>query len=355
MDSAHYRRQLLQKQEQQAAAQKKVGDARKKEADKRSAAAKATASANATKSDTTRRSKLRHAERDVKAANSAGQDAAREQAKVASLGKDIATLQARAARAEQGEAQAASRKQRSDAAAAERRHREVVRRLSRTEADVTALRETRPPKAERLRILMLAASSDGDLRVGREQAQIRAAVESATHRDLVEFDVRTSATTADLLDGLTKFRPHVIHFSGHGSDELVVFEDDVDSGHCGVVVKAGAFASALGSISDPPLLVMLNSCRSASQIDNLVEQVVPFAIGMSDSIHDRDAIRFAARFYASIANGTTLQEAHDLGRAALALDGLPGADLPQLAHAPDADPRATTLVVPPASAQDAVS
>lgn len=355
MDSAYYRRQLLHKQEQQAAALKKVGDARKKEADKRSAAAKAAASANSSRSDTTRRSKLRDAARDEKAANSAGQDAAREQAKVASLGKDIAALQARVAKAEQDEAQAASRKQRSVAAAADRQHREVMQRLSRTEADVTALREMRPPKAERLRILMLAASSEGDLRVGREQAQIRAAVERANHRDLVELDLKTSATTADLLDGLTKFRPHVVHFSGHGSDELVVFEKDVDTHHSGAVVQAGAFASALGSISDPPLLVLLNSCRSASQIENLVEQVVPFAIGMSDSIHDRDAIRFAARFYASIADGTTIQEAHDLGRAALALDGLPGADLPQLAHAPDVDPRATTLVVPPASAHDAVS
>ncbi len=73
---------------------------------------------------------------------------------------------------------------------------------------------------------------------------------------------------------------------------------------------------------------------------------------MSDSIDDRDAIAYAARFYASVANGTSLQEAHDLGRAALALDGLPGADLPQLAHALDVDPRTTTLVVPPDSAQD---
>ncbi len=276
--------------------------------------------------------------------------------KVASLGKEIATLQARAAKAEQDEAQAASRKQRSAAAAAERRadqqHREVMRRLSRTEADVTALRDMRPPKAERLRILMLAASSEGDLRVGREQTRIRAAVESANLRDLVEFEAKTSATTADLLDGLTKFRPHVVHFSGHSSDELVVFEDDVDDPHRGVVVRAGAFAGALGSITEPPLLVMLNSCRSASQIDKLVEQVVPFAVGMSDSIDDRDAIAYAARFYASVANGTSLQEAHDLGRAALALDGLPGADLPQLAHALDVDPRTTTLVVPPDSAQD---
>lgn len=40
--------------------------------------------------------------------------------------------------------------------------------------------------------------------------------------------------------------------------------------------------------------VLLNYCKSASQIDDLVAQVVPFAIGMADSIDDDDAINYAA-------------------------------------------------------------
>lgn len=78
---------------------------------------------------------------------------------------------------------------------------------------------------------MLGASSEGDLRVGREQKLIRAAVESALHRDQIELDVRPAATTADLLDGITKFRPHVVHFSGHSNDDLIVFEDEADEPH----------------------------------------------------------------------------------------------------------------------------
>jgi hypothetical protein len=357
MSSNQYRRELQRKREQQAAAEKKASDARKKEAAKRGEASKTRASAKRGTTESSRRSRLREAERHDKAANDAGKDVGQWQSKAAGYAKEIATLQARLTKAEQDESKAAERRARSDATTARRRadaeHQRVLRRLSETEAQVTALRELRDPKAERLRILMLAASSEGDLRVGREQSRIRAAVESANHGDLVEFEAKTSATTADLLDGLTKFRPHVVHFSGHSNDELVVFEDDVDDPHRGVVVRAGAFANALGSLSDPPLLVMLNSCRSAAQIEGLVEQVVPFAIGMSDSIDDRDAIAYAARFYASVANGSSLQEAHDLGRVDLELQGLPGADLPQLAHAPDVDPSTTTLVVPPI--QEAVS
>lgn len=73
-----------------------------------------------------------------------------------------------------------------------------------------------------------------------------------------------------------RFRPHVVHFSGHGDDDLIVFEDELDEHHAGVIVTARAFASAVKATDDPPLLVLLNSCNSAAQIDHLVESVAPF-------------------------------------------------------------------------------
>jgi hypothetical protein len=57
------------------------------------------------------------------------------------------------------------------------------------------------------------------------------------------------------------------------------------------------------STDDPPLLVLLNSCKSGEQVDDLVAQVAPFASGMEGSIDDDDAINYAAQFYAAIANG----------------------------------------------------
>lgn len=51
-------------------------------------------------------------------------------------------------------------------------HNATVRqRLDATETSVgVALRELRAPKVERLRVLILGAASEGDLRVGREQS-----------------------------------------------------------------------------------------------------------------------------------------------------------------------------------------
>ena len=347
------RSQLEQKRKLRVDAEKRASDYRKKEAAKRSDAAKARTAASRSSSATTVKSKLNEAARREDEANAASRDVASWQAKAAALARQEIDLQARLAKAEDSErALAEARRKREEQAVArqaESHHRAVAVHMTETDARLDEVAMLlRSPKPEKLRILMLAASPEGDLRVGREQKRIRAAVESALHRDLVELDVRTSATATDLLDGIVRFRPHVVHFSGHSDDNLVIFDADSDDFNDGVIVSSGAFARAIAATDDPPLLVLLNSCNSAAQIDQLVEAVTPFAIGMSAEIEDGDAITYATQFYAAIANGQSILSAHRSGRAAVELAGLPGHDLPSLAHAPTVDPASVFLVSPPA-------
>ena len=351
MSASQYRGQLERKRKKRVEAEKKAGSYRSKESAKRAEAAKARQAGAKTKSESTMKSKLREAERKDREAESAGKEAGRWQTKAAGYAKDELSLQTKLAQAERSEADAAERRRTREQQQADRRaaaeKAALDSRISQTESAVDrALRQLPTPKREKLRVLVLGASSEGDLRVGREQKRIRSAVESALHRDQIDLDVRPAATTADLLDGITKFRPHVVHFSGHSDNDLIVFEDEQDEPHDGVIVTATAFANAIRATDDPPLLVLLNSCNSASQIDALVEQMVPFAIGMADSIDDGDAINYAAQFYASIANGQSINSAHLAGKVRLELDGLDAAELPTLAWAPDVDPTATTLVKP---------
>ncbi len=350
MSAQMYRQQLDQKRRQRVEADKKAGDYRSKESAKRADAAKARLAAGRASSPSTARMKSSEAERREKEAEAAGKEAAKWQSKASSYASEELALQTRLSRAELSEAQAAERKRQQAQQQADRQalaqKRAIESRIARTEVAVDSLRELPTPKREKLRVLMLGASSEGDLRVGREQKRIRAAVESALHRDQIELDVRPAATTADLLDGITKFRPHVVHFSGHSNEDLIVFEDEQDEPHEGVIVTAKAFARAVQATDEPPLLVLLNSCRSAAQIHDLVCSVAPFAIGMSDTIEDVDAINYAAQFYAAVANGQSVYSAHASGQAALELGGLAGADLPTLAWSPDVDPTSTILVSP---------
>ncbi|MGW8061223.1 hypothetical protein ACVV2G_02820 [Streptomyces ziwulingensis] len=74
---------------------------------------------------------------------------------------------------------------------------------------------------------------------------------------------------------------------------------------------------------------------------------VPLAIGMSASIADIDAIAYAARFYAAVADGQSIRSAHAQGRVAVEMAGLLDHDLPTLFHAEDVDPTTAFLVAPP--------
>ncbi|MFD9422983.1 MULTISPECIES: hypothetical protein [unclassified Streptomyces] len=351
MNSSYYRNQLGRKYKARADAEKKVGEFRMKEADRRGKVAKERTAAAKASSAATRASKLRSAQRHEDDANKAGRDAGTWSAKVAKLSQEVADLETRLAKAEQAERDAVEKTRQREQQQAERRtaagQARIEGRLSTAERQVrTVLREMRAPKPERLRVLLLGAASDGDLRVGREQQRIRAAVQSATHRDLIELDAHPAATADVFLDAMPRFRPHVVHFSGHSAQDLIFFEKDEDHFHEEVKVSAGAFARAIAAVDDKPLLVLLNSCHSAAQTATLID-TVPFAIGMSDSIDDVDAITYAARFYAAIAEGQSIQGAHRLSQAAVEMNGLLHHDLPTLTCAPGVDPGATKLVTPP--------
>lgn len=349
MSANQYRGELARKRQQRVAAETKASDFRVKEAAKRSEATKARAAASRSKSASTIQSKMREADRRENEANTAGKEVGQWQTKAAKYAKEEASIQAKLTRAEQTEAASAEQKRATQARrqleAADAQHVTVTGRLDSHDEQLNlVMRELRAPKPEQLRVLMLAASAEGDLRVGREAKRIRAAIQSALGRDLIDLDVRTSATTEDLLDGLTGFRPHVVHFSGHSDDDLIVFDEDIDDFNAGVVVSVDVFTRALHATDEPPLLVVLNACNSAKQAKRLVSSAVPFAIGMSEEIDDGDAIVYAAKFYAAIADGQSIAAADRVGRVALELAGLTGHELPTLVSMEDVDAAATWLV-----------
>ena len=91
------------------------------------------------------------------------------------------------------------------------------------------------------------------------------------------------------------------------------------------------------------MLVVLNACKSAGQLDSLLGKV-SIAIGMDDSIHDVDAIVFAARFYSTLAEGQSVNTALTTACVQMKLDGLPDHDLPTLRAVEGVDPAEVRLI-----------
>ncbi|HEU0131238.1 MAG TPA: hypothetical protein VFQ85_09645 [Mycobacteriales bacterium] len=384
------RRRLGETQNKRLAVENKIAEARRTQSRKNEEAATYRQRAAKASSATQQSMYARQAESAERAALAEGRRIADESRKSAdllkaetTLNKDLANAIADAARNDQRarEKQARDDKQARDReqrlardrqVAADRRAAEERRRLDREAAAARAenarraaehealtrslvadaetriraeIAAVRPPAAEPLKILYLTAAASGDLRVDEEIRRVKAGVRAATHRDLVQIDHLPAATSGDLLDGLARTLPHVVHFSGHADPSTVVLDTGSDAHGPGHHVAANAFAAAVGAI-ESVILVVLNACQSEAQLAGLLLHV-PLAIGMSDSVGDRDAMAFAARFYAAVAEGQAVQTAFDLARAQLLLDGLPGADLPVLAAAAGIDPGAVRLVVPP--------
>ena len=206
---------------------------------------------------------------------------------------------------------------------------------------------------EKTRVLFLAASPTvSPLRLDEEIREITAKIRSAEYRDSLELISRWAVRPDDLQQELLQHQPHVLHFSGHGteSEELVL----LDSNGRPKMVSNAALADLLRVLKDNLRLVVLNACFSRPQAE-AITQVIDCAVGMNRAVGDEAAIKFAAAFYRAIGFGRSIQTAFDLGLSALMMDNIPEESTPALVARVGVDPASIVLVRPDPERHDAGS
>ena len=196
--------------------------------------------------------------------------------------------------------------------------------------------EPEPPPGEpkgaamqKVKILFLAAnpSGTGQLALDQEAREIDAKIWSSEHRDSLELITKWAVRPDDLLHYLNQHRPHVVHFSGHGSaSDEIILNDDQDQPK---PVSKTALRALFRTLKDNIRVVVLNACFSRPQARAIVGEI-DCAIGMTKGIGDEAAITFAASFYRAIGFGRSVQEAFEQGVAALLLEGIPEEKTPKL-------------------------
>jgi hypothetical protein len=199
------------------------------------------------------------------------------------------------------------------------------------------------PVDGKLKILFLAANP-GDttrLKLDEEFRSILNRVRGSGFRDRIELATRPAARHDDLALALLEEKPHIVHFSGHGSDrnELILQDDRENSHH----VSREAIAALFKTLKDNIRLVVFNACYSEPQAEGIVENIA-FAIGMNRAIGDKAAIQFSEALYQGIGFGRTLKEAFDLGTIALQLAGIGEELTPQLLNHAKANPTEVRLI-----------
>jgi len=165
--------------------------------------------------------------------------------------------------------------------------------------------------------ILFVSASPGDrdqLVVDEEYRAIDQRIRQARHRDAFQLIALPAARRSDLQDALLEHAPHVVHFACHGSSRADMYL--LGEGPRSAPVSADSLASMFEVLHDELVLVIFNACFASTQ----ASVVRPFAratIGMRAQVTDRGSIAFASALYGALAYGRSVQEAFDLGVAAL--------------------------------------
>lgn len=182
---------------------------------------------------------------------------------------------------------------------------------------------------DKIKILFLAANpvNTSPLRLGEEVSAIDDELVRARFRDKFDLEQKWAVRTASLSRHLLEIEPHIVHFSGHGSQAGQIYlEDETGKSH---PIGVRALSSLFDALKDNIRCVVLNACYSETQA-KAISRHIDCVIGMSKAIGDKAAIKFAQGFYQGIGYGRDLQTAFKLGCAHIDLQGLDEQDTPKM-------------------------
>jgi len=177
-----------------------------------------------------------------------------------------------------------------------------------------------------IKILFLSAepSDAPHLRIPKELREIREALQKNRLND--QFTIKESLSTRpkDFIQAMIDFEPDIVHFSGHGSTagELCL-EDDTGKSR---PAPANALGKLFKQFRDKTSCVVLNACSTKIQVRAIADHCY-HVIGTRIGISDDAAIGFSLGFYRGLGSGKDVQEAFELGCAAMEMSDTESEDV----------------------------
>ena len=254
----------------------------------------------------------------------------------------------------------AERKAKEAARRAEREDRDAKRRVdaavrardseigdlrTRTDDIAAQLARSKAVAPKQMTVLFLAGTIDGGakpLHLDRETHEVTKKIRSSEHREHVEIVNAQAARISDIIDALNEHKPDVVHFSGHGNQEVLLFE-----GPNGLPQEllAEHMALLLQAARKQIRMVVFNACESAEQAE-AATTFAELAIGMDQPIDDDAAKDFAGQLYGSLASGMSVDLAfrQAVAHATAAQGDESAVGIPNLYVQPGASAERTVLV-----------
>ena len=167
------------------------------------------------------------------------------------------------------------------------------------------------------RLLILTANPKNlaPLQLGKEVRDIEEGLKRTPNSEKFQIISRFAVRPRDLQRAVLEVKPHMIHFSGHGEENVGLYIEDVNG--CSIPITGTQLANLfrLASKKSPIKCVVLNGCYSAEQAE-IIAKHVPYVVGMQRDIDDRAAIEFSVGFYDAIWKDESVEFAVESGKVA---------------------------------------
>lgn len=169
----------------------------------------------------------------------------------------------------------------------------------------------------KIKVLVVFANPRGtaQLKLQQEERVIREAVRGGKARDSISLDTRHATTVDDLRRALLDDGYQVLHFSGHGDFDALLFENEQGKKLDSPLDAIAALVRHHPSIK----CVILSACNSTAALNAPIAEIT---IGMDNPVDDSAAIEFSRGFYDAIAAGKSYDDAINEGEIACQLKSL---------------------------------
>lgn len=192
-----------------------------------------------------------------------------------------------------------------------------------------APRQPRPQARLKIAVLMTNPDRQASLQTAVEARDIEQSVRLGSKTGEVDVKLVPAPTLDTLIDTLNSYRPDIIHFSGHGGGQTLLFDNERAGSDGGTVLNFDMVARVVGATSVVPKLLVLVACDTVDGADRFLD-TVPAVIAMADTIDDEAACEFSRRFYQSLSAGATIANSLDQAKFLLESKGYSDAHLPTL-------------------------
>lgn len=177
---------------------------------------------------------------------------------------------------------------------------------------------------EKIRILFVSANPWATARilVDEEAREMFEKLQEGPYRNCFDLQKHSATRAIDLQRLLLFYRPHIVHFGGHGSKNQRLILGGMRGR--GKEIDHKALVEIFGLYSSHVRLVVLNACLTAPQAQSLA-RVIDFAIGTRTGIGDKAGVVFAGAFYRALGFGMSVRQSFHSAKAEIDLIKIPRA------------------------------